>query len=63
MKNTIKSILGFLTCYMLGSHDWTSAAQEGVKPTKEQLKSIAGFYEYSNMYCKKCGKESNLNFK
>ena len=36
-------------------HDWTCAADQGIKATPEQLKSINGFWDYATMYCNKCG--------
>ena len=48
-------------CKIWRFHKWTCAASEGVKPTKEQLKSIEGFKEYATMYCKRCGHKSELN--
>lgn len=56
MKFTI-----FLKCWLLGNHDWTSAAMKGRKPTKEQLVDYEGFKDYAAMYCKRCGKFSELN--
>lgn len=49
--------LGKLAC-LIGDHDWTSAAEQGIQPTKEQLKLdiISGFKDYAKMYCKRCGK-------
>lgn len=46
---------------LFGFHEWTNAAQEGKKPTAQQVKSYAGFKEYAKMYCKHCKKESKLN--
>jgi len=49
-------------CYIWRFHDWTSLAQQGVKPTEGQVKDIeAGFKEYAKMYCNRCGHESELN--
>ena len=46
----------------MGAHDWTCAAEQNVKPTREQLaRDVAGFYDYAKMYCKTCKKESDLN--
>lgn len=48
-------LLKRLLCLFIG-HEWTSAAQEGIKPTKEQLTAgVAGFDDYATMYCKRCG--------
>jgi hypothetical protein len=49
-------------CKFLWFHDWTSAAQQGIPPTPEQLKAgIAGFNSYATMYCKRCGHISKLS--
>jgi len=45
---------------MLGDHNWTSAVQENIKPTPEQLSSVAGFFDYAKLYCKDCKKESKI---
>ena len=46
----------------IGDHDWTSAVNEGLKPTQKQLDDkIIGFWDYAKMYCKRCGKISDLN--
>jgi len=58
----MKKILGWLACHILGAHDWTSKAQEGIKPNHIELANpILGFKMYAQMYCKKCGKISKLN--
>jgi len=45
-------------------HKWTSAAEEGIKPTEAQLNGgIEGFYDYATMYCRICKYESRLNKK
>ena len=45
----------------MGGHDWTNAAQEGIKATPEQIQAgYDGFMDYANMYCKKCGYEYDL---
>lgn len=48
---------------LLGNHDWTCKAQQGIQPTPEQLTGdlVRGFREYSKMYCKHCLVESELN--
>lgn len=48
-------------CRIWKFHDWTSAAQQGIPPTPEQLKSVDGFWDYATMYCKRCGRISNLS--
>lgn len=41
----------------IGDHNWTCAAEQGIKPTPEQVNGgIDGFYDYAKMYCKQCGK-------
>jgi hypothetical protein len=53
--------LRWLACFM-GNHDWTCAAAEGLKPTQAQLDAgIEGFYDYATMYCKRCGRVSDLS--
>ena len=48
-------------CSVMGGHDWTNAADQGINPSPEQLKNgFDGFMAYSNMYCKQCGYESDL---
>jgi len=52
-----------IICYILG-HAWTSKAEQGLYPTKEELdQGIGGFYHYSVMYCDRCGRISELNKK
>ena len=52
-----------LKCWFLG-HDWTTAENEGISPTKEQLDSgVKGFWDYAKMYCKRCGHEYKGNIK
>jgi hypothetical protein len=49
-------------CRLWSSHEWTSAAQQGVAPTKEQLAGgITGFWDYAKMYCTRCGHVSGLS--
>jgi hypothetical protein len=44
-----------LFCF-IGTHDWTCAAGEGIKPTQKQIDDgLEGFYDYATMYCKTCG--------
>lgn len=50
------------SCYLWRFHDWTCAAAEGIPATPEQLANgIDGFYSYAKMYCKRCGKESEIS--
>ena len=52
----MKSIIDKIRC-LLGDHDWTCAANEGIKPKVEQVKAgIVGFYDYAQGYCKRCKK-------
>ena len=44
------------------NHKWTSAAEEGIEPTKEHLqKGLDGFLDYAAIYCKRCGTKHRLN--
>ena len=51
-----------LLCFM--QHDWTSLAQEGIKPSRGDLPEegddsetiLRKFHHYAAMYCKRCGK-------
>ena len=57
----VKSFIKMIRCKVLQSHNWTSAAEEGLKPTQEQLaKGVDGFLEYAKMYCKDCGGFSTM---
>lgn len=61
MKEKIRM---FWYCKILKFHTWTSAQQEGVKATKDQLdRGVEGFKEYAKMYCSECGHESKYNLK
>ena len=50
---------------LLGSHEWTSKAEQGIQPQgcevpkKEDTYEILKikFYKYAKVYCRKCGKE------
>lgn len=62
MTARLRHILRTLQCKLLQDHDWTCAAAEGVQPTSEQLTSgVDGFYDYAKMYCKRCGKLSEIS--
>jgi len=53
----MKSFKQLWYCQLLGSHDWTCAAKEGIPPTQEQLQGgLVGFWEYAKMYCRRCPK-------
>lgn len=59
--NKIERLLSWFLC-KVGDHDWTTSANEGKKPTTQQAQGgILGFWDYAKMYCKKCGKISDLN--
>ena len=56
----VKRLMRRLLC-LIGEHDWTCAAEEGIKPTPLQLRlGVEGFRDYGKMYCKHCKKLSNL---
>lgn len=58
----IKRFFGWFSCRVLGAHEWTCDAKEGIKPTKEHLEGgFEGFLEYATMYCKRCGEASELS--
>ena len=60
----MKSLEEIFKCHICGSHDWTSDALQDKPPTKEQVGAgMDGFWNYAKMYCKRCGKESELNKK
>ena len=47
-----------------GMHEWTSANEQGIEATPEQLNAgVVGFFEYAKMYCKHCGKVSDISQK
>jgi len=55
----VGKVWGWFLCNILGDHDWTCAAEQGIKPTPLQVKNgIAGFKDYATTYCKRCGKVS-----
>ena len=57
----MKKIWIKLQC-LLGMHEWTCNADQGIKATQEQLNNgIDGFYDYAKMFCKNCKVESKLN--
>lgn len=54
-------ILQRVWCWF-GWHDWTCAAEQGIKATNEQLADpFCGFWDYAKMYCKHCGTESRIS--
>jgi len=63
--NMIKKWWGKFLCF-IGDHDWTGAALEGIPPDERILEladkdPLAGFAEYSAMYCRRCGRRSDLS--
>ncbi len=59
----IKKIFRKIDCFF-GIHSWTSAVQEGIKATPEQLNNGSeGFFDYAKMYCKHCGKISDISYR
>jgi predicted oxidoreductase len=49
-------------CWIWRIHDWTCAAEEGVRPTKAQVEGgVAGFFDYAKMYCRRCGRVSKAS--
>lgn len=61
IKKAAGSVLQFFLC-LIGAHEWTCAAREGVKPTPAQLAGgMQGFRDYATMYCKHCLKVSDIS--
>ena len=51
-------------CWLWHFHDWTCAAAEEIPPTPEQLRGdVEGFFDYAKMYCRLCGKISDLSLR
>ena len=52
----LRRIGGWLLCLM-GDHNWTCKAEEGIDPDPVKLKAnpVAYFWEFAQMYCKRCG--------
>ena len=58
----LKSIKDFIQCKILKNHVWTSKAEQGIKPTPEQINGgVDGFWDYAEVYCSKCGETSSLS--
>lgn len=58
----LKQLSTFWNCRIWHDHDWTSAVMEGEKPTRAQLETgVLGFWQYAEMYCKRCGRVSQLS--
>ena len=55
---TIRKYRQFIGC-LLGFHNWTCKAQEGIAPTYEMFEHdiAAEFREYAWPYCKHCGRK------
>jgi hypothetical protein len=62
IKTYIKRILGKFLC-LIGDHDWTSKAEQGIPPDydKRDVDPIGYFKEYAAMYCSRCNKKSKHN--
>ena len=61
----LKKLRGKFLC-LIGDHDWTGKALEGIPPDEEvrrlaKVDPVAGFKKYSEMYCKRCRKISDLS--
>ncbi|MCK5601804.1 hypothetical protein KAR91_08050 [Candidatus Pacearchaeota archaeon] len=57
----IGNLLRKILC-SLSSHDWTSAVQQGIPPTQQQIDAgVDGYYDYATMYCRRCGYVSELS--
>jgi len=55
------AIMRRLWC-MLGWHEWTCAAEQGVPATYDQIADpFWGYWDYAKMYCRHCGAESELS--
>lgn len=39
---------------LLGQHEWTCDAEEGIDPPKDIEPSIASFFRYARMWCRIC---------
>ena len=49
-----KRLNKLITCKLLGLHDWTCKAYEGVA-APEKIDKASEFFEYAKSYCKLCG--------
>lgn len=54
-----------ILCHILGFHDWTCKAEQGIQPTPPSPTDSVelAFWEYAKMYCKCCNKVSPLSQK
>ena len=58
VKKIINKLFRNFLCF-IGEHEWTSAVEQGIKPTEKQLKDgVKGFKDYAKLYCKYCPTES-----
>ena len=53
MWSAIKTLIA---CKIFGSHEWTSRAEQGVKPQPGD-----SFVDYATMYCSRCGCVSSIS--
>lgn len=52
-----EAMIQFILCHIFGAHDWTCNANEGIKPTPEQIAAgVDGFNDYAKGYCRHCKK-------
>jgi hypothetical protein len=59
---TCRFLSRWFSCRIMKNHEWTCNAEQGIKPTKEELESgLKGFNSYAKMYCKHCKKISKLS--
>lgn len=49
-------LVRWIACHLLGCHNWTCAAEQGIKPRWGQ-----SFWSYASMYCRHCGAGSEMN--
>ena len=42
-------------------HDWTNKYEQGIAPDPKQIKNVNGFFKYAALYCKHCGKVSEVS--
>ena len=58
----MNKIFIWILCNIFNDHSWTSKANEEIPPTQAQLDAgIKGFNDYATMYCRHCGKISELS--
>lgn len=66
MKRLYKRLWGWILCKIFDDHDWTSNFRKGIKPnpipkgaTPEEIEQL--FWEYSRIWCDRCGEPSKFN--